>query len=37
MKLPEKFGDALTVAMDLQGNIFEPAAMMAPFILKEKI
>ena len=27
MKLPEKFGDTLTVAMDLQGNAFEPSAI----------
>ena len=27
IKLPEKFGETLTVAMDLQGNAFEPSAI----------
>ena len=27
MTLPEKFGDTLTVAMDFQGNAFEPSAI----------
>ena len=27
MKLPEQYGGALTVAMDLQGNAFEPSAV----------
>jgi len=36
MKLPEKFGDALTVAMDLQGNIFEPAAIDGAIYIEGK-
>ncbi|MGZ8189851.1 MAG: YhdP family protein [Methylococcaceae bacterium] len=27
IKLPEKYGDGLTVAMDLRGNVFEPSSI----------
>ncbi len=36
MKLPEKYGDTLTVAMDLQGNVFEAKALKGAFYIEGK-
>lgn len=36
MKLPEKYGDTLTVAMDLQGNAFEASALNGAIFIEGK-
>ena len=36
MKLPEKYGDTLTIAMDLQGNVFDAKALKAAIYIEGK-
>lgn len=36
MKLPEKYGDSLMVAMDLQGNVFEASALNGAVYIEGK-
>ena len=36
MKLPEKYGDSLVVAMDLQGNVFEASALNGAVYIEGK-